>query len=267
MRRAPFAIAVLGLLVFGAYVAWDRQDLPPHQPDALGVSAQPVGAIAPTDPMPQGDVRAAEAAAASSEAAEAERNSAALPSTTERARQWLAHAVRPSGDNGIDFLLTSVERVLDRPVKPSASLPTAEDLMAEPYINPLGQKLSADELKDLNSMIADYRTRLDQLEHDSYIEQQMALASAIGRSDFFEVPNGNWPEGLKEKLQTMVFARFRENERDRNQTLMPGRDLSHQRFMMLGRQEAQDYFAVLDRKVTTKAEFNVAVRTFFLQRR
>jgi hypothetical protein len=192
----------------------------------------------------------------------------------QRARDWMAATAYPNSDGAIDHIHQVLQTNLqDPPVDASGqprpdpfarSLPSATELAADRNVNPMDRNLGPEELAQLSSMVADYSYRLREQARDAFLEEQMAIVNAVQSGRFREVPNGKWPEGLN---NTLVKEAQSTLGKDFNITTLPGRDPSHRRVLWLDRTHNPDYWSAAEELRYTQAEFAVAARTFFLQRR
>lgn len=184
----------------------------------------------------------------------------------------------PTGDGGLDSIVESIGLVLapepssgagSSAVDPRAAFAVAvgsvDEWAKRADVNPLGVALSPADVAQLGSLLREYSEQLFRLNRDVYLAQQIGLGGAIEAREFREVPNGKWPEGLNDEL--FASAREKAPGRDENATVLPGRDLSHRRFVVLTRECARDYFDRRDSMALTRAELDLAVRSFFVSMR
>lgn len=272
-RRSFILAASLGIVAF-VLVVW-RNDAAPHSATSTPTNEAELPAIIASQANTSQSRSQPESAPAPTAAPSIDQRSEIhIPSTVERARHWIASIQSRSGDECFDFVHQSLSRNLAEPILDAngqplpdpfaVPLPSANELAADRNINPLERPLTDDQLSQLKSLIAEYSQRLRDRSRDRWAEEQLGIAEAVRSGRFREVPNGKWPDGLNESL--MEEARSTLGP-DFNISTVPGRDLTHRRVLWLDRTHSPEFFAARDDLDYLRAEFEVAVRSFFLQRR
>jgi len=273
-NRKIATLATLLSVVACGLVVW-RNDAAPHSAGSASDIEAERPAIRESKGTTSQERRQPDPAYSPSEVpSTAQRSEIHTPSTVDRARHWIASTQSPSGDECIDFVYQSLSRNLAEPILDTngqplpdpfaVPLPTANELAADRNINPLERPLTTEQLTELSSVIAEYSRRLRDRSRDRWAEEQMGIAEAVRSGRFREVPNGTWPDGLNESL--MEEARSTLGA-DFNISTVPGRNLTHRRVLWLDRTHSPEFFAARDDLDYLRAEFEVAVRSFFLQRR
>lgn len=272
-RRFFILAASLGIVAF-VLAVW-RNDAVPHSAISTRTNEDALPALTASQATTTQSRSQLESAPAPSDAPpDPQRSEIYTPSTVDRARHWIASTKCPSGDGCIDFVYQSLSRNLAEPILDAnglplpdpfaVPLPTANELAADRNINPLERPLTHEQLSQLNSLIAEYSQRLRDRSRDRWAEEQLGIAEAVRDGRFREVPNGKWPDGLNESL--MEEARSTLGA-DFNISTVPGRGLTHRRVLWLDRTHSPEFFAARDDLHYLRAEFEVAVRSFFLQSR
>lgn len=218
------------------------------------------GAVSPQAAVPEVETSAEPFAAR-----RAEEPVEAVP-WTERARQRLA-STWSLGDGGYEALAGGIRRVLETVEGANAlvvRMPTVDELQKDLSINHSGRALSAAEVSQLQELLDDYGRRLSDCQRDRYLASNIGMMDAIAARDFVEKPNGADPEGIER--QTILKARelFTANPGDFNIAEVPGAHLGHNRLIFMTREKYPEYFTAVDAEKMTRAEYEVAIRTFFL---
>lgn len=144
--------------------------------------------------------------------------------------------------------------------------PTVEQLTKDSNINPLGLRLDAAAIKQLEELLRDHAQQIRSMKRDQYLATQVSLGLAIERGDYVEKPNGSDPDGVWKRTVTDTMAAF-ANPKDHNISELPGRDLSHNRIVVLRPDQYPDYIRAAHDLRIRQAEWQIAVRAFFLPSR
>ena len=187
-------------------------------------------------------------------------------SWTERARQRLA-STSTLGDVGCLALVSGIRRVLDTVEGANAfvvSMPSVDELQKNLSINPSGRALSPDEASQLQELIDDYGRRISDCRRDCYLASNIGMMDAIAARDFAEKPNGSDPEGIERQTIRKASELFAANPGDQNFAEVPGANFGHNRLIFMTREKYPEYFTAVDAEKMTRAEYEVAIRTFFL---
>lgn len=251
-----------------------RKDAATPGASILPVSAEGAaenGAVAAAtgqaEPVPQ--------IASMTQAAPSNQRTEVTPESWEQVAARVLASEPPNGDSGHDTLLKHLQRALypdpaaDQKLGFSVSdpfaveAPMAADIAKMATYNPLGRALSEAELADLQAMINSNTATLRSCKRDVYLATQIDLIDAIRREDYETVPYGSDPDGLVQKVAKEMGAKF-VNSKDANLTYLPGRDMTHSRVVALRREASPGYFRALDRQRTLQSEFEIGLRSFFL---
>jgi hypothetical protein len=167
----------------------------------------------------------------------------------------------------MDAVLTSLREAL-APLEGedpfAVGMPSVEDLAKNRNLNPTGRELDAQEVGMLASLLQEYGTKLRKRSYDRYLATNLSYIEAIRRRDFAEKPNGSDPDGIARRASLEAQERFASRPGDSNIAELPGANLGHNRIVIFHRSDYPGYFEALDAQRDTRAEYDLALRTFFL---
>ena len=180
------------------------------------------------------------------------------------ARAYLA--TPPSRDLGEMIIRDFLQKSLDGKNSSAVAMPSAEDLAGDREINPNRRRLSQDEAAMLTQIVSDYGKRLSELRLGKNLAMRLDMVTALASSDCVTVPKTDFDRVWQETSDS-AKERFKGDADDFNITALPGPDYQHGRIVVLTRDKYSGYFRAVDAERSCRAEYSVAVRTFFLRSR
>ncbi len=182
------------------------------------------------------------------------------------AKDHLASHAAPPGDKFHDLLL----RFLDHAVKEAeagkssipVSAPPVEQVESDRRINPQRTKLDEPERKQLAELLAERAARVQAAEGDVNITHKMCTSKALFRGEFLSFPADD--EDCLNAAARATRHRF-ENPSEMNTISLTAPD-GTRRVVVLFPETSPEYFQALRHRRALHAEYEIALRSFFLRK-
>lgn len=271
-RHVALCVVVVGMALV-AWLTFRPDDAPNALPSANALSADREPVVQPQTVSPPAEVAVTSPEPEASNGVVPPRVDATVPeiSWETKAADFVA-ARRGTTDVGLKTVVMGLSQLLGG-TDPFAkgdpfatAAPTVEQLTKDSNINPLGLTLDAAATKQLEELLRDHAQQIRSMKRDQYLATQVSLGMAVERGDYVEKPNGSDPDGVWKRTVTNTMAAF-SNPKDHNIAEVPGRDLSHNRIVVLRPEQYPDYMRAVNDLRIKQAEWQIAVRSFFLPSR